>query len=100
MWSVAKHRPVVTIRPSVQRSALHMDTGSRASIFINASGGGTEYLHHSPASSKMRRKGNQVSARAYNWATLFLENMNTGTWPSSLGESQMRVKYGRESCGT
>jgi hypothetical protein len=26
----------------------------------------------------------------YNWATLFLGNMNMGTWPSRLGESQMR----------
>jgi hypothetical protein len=25
-----------------------------------------------------------------NWATLFLGDINTGTWPSKLGESQMR----------
>jgi hypothetical protein len=31
-----------------------------------------------------------VSARGYNWATLFLGDINTGTWPSKLGESQMR----------
>jgi hypothetical protein len=30
------------------------------------------------------------SAWGYNWATLFLGNLNTGTWPSRLGESQMR----------
>jgi hypothetical protein len=30
------------------------------------------------------------SARGYNWATLFLGDINTGTWPSRLGESQMR----------
>jgi hypothetical protein len=29
-------------------------------------------------------------AQGYNWATLFLEDINTGTWPSRLGESQMR----------
>jgi hypothetical protein len=28
--------------------------------------------------------------RGYNWATLFLGDINTGTWPSRLGESQMR----------
>jgi hypothetical protein len=32
----------------------------------------------------------QPSAREYNWATLFLGNINTGTWPSRLGESRMR----------
>jgi hypothetical protein len=40
------------------------------------------------------------SARGYNWSTLFLGDVNTGTWPSRLGESQMTVKYGREFCGT
>jgi hypothetical protein len=30
------------------------------------------------------------SVRGYNWATLFLGDINTGTWPSRLGESQMR----------
>jgi hypothetical protein len=29
-------------------------------------------------------------ARGYNWATLFLGDINTGTWPSRLGESRMR----------
>jgi hypothetical protein len=29
-----------------------------------------------------------VHARGYNWATLFLGEINTGTWPSRLGESQ------------
>jgi hypothetical protein len=32
----------------------------------------------------------EPSARGYNWATLFLGDINTGTWPSRLGESQMR----------
>jgi hypothetical protein len=32
----------------------------------------------------------QPSARGYNWATLFPGDINTGTWPSRLGESQMR----------
>jgi hypothetical protein len=31
----------------------------------------------------------EPSAREYNWATLFLGDINTGTWPSRLGESQM-----------
>jgi hypothetical protein len=26
----------------------------------------------------------------YNWTTLFLGDINTGTWPSRLGKSQMR----------
>jgi hypothetical protein len=30
------------------------------------------------------------SARGYNWATLFLGDINTGTWPSRLRETQMR----------
>jgi hypothetical protein len=34
--------------------------------------------------------GVQSSAREYKWATLFLGDINTGTWPSRLGESQMR----------
>jgi hypothetical protein len=28
------------------------------------------------------------NARGYNWATLFLGEINTGTWPSKLGDSQ------------
>jgi hypothetical protein len=32
----------------------------------------------------------KLSARGYNWATLFLGDINTGTWASRLGESQMR----------
>jgi hypothetical protein len=38
----------------------------------------------SPASHKRRRKGNPVP-RGYNWATLFLGDIHTGTWPSRLG---------------
>jgi hypothetical protein len=30
------------------------------------------------------------SAQGCNWATLFLGDINTRTWPSRLGESQMR----------
>jgi hypothetical protein len=29
-------------------------------------------------------------------ATLFLADINTRTWPSRLGESEMRVRYGLE----
>jgi hypothetical protein len=32
----------------------------------------------------------EPSARGYNWATLFLGDINTGTWPSRLGESRMK----------
>jgi hypothetical protein len=31
-----------------------------------------------------------VAARGYNWTTPFLGDINAGTWPSRLGESQMR----------
>jgi hypothetical protein len=46
-------------------------------------------LHRSAASCKRRRKGNPMLG-AYNWATLFQGDINTGTWHSRLGESQMR----------
>jgi hypothetical protein len=32
----------------------------------------------------------EPSARGYNWITLFLGDINTGTWLSRLEESQMR----------
>jgi hypothetical protein len=51
--------------------------------------GGLEYFCRSPADSKRRRKGNPMPG-GYNWATLFLRDMNMGTWLSRLGESQMR----------
>jgi hypothetical protein len=35
----------------------------------------------------------EPSARGYNWAILFLEDINTGTWPSRLGESRMRQDF-------
>jgi hypothetical protein len=31
-----------------------------------------------------------IAVYASNWATLFLGDINKGTWPSRLGESQMR----------
>jgi hypothetical protein len=53
-----------------------------------------------PASRRRRRKWNPASG-GYNWATLFLGDINTGTWPSRLGSLESeRVKYGRESRGT
>jgi hypothetical protein len=48
-------------------------------------GGGLEYLHRRQEVTKR-----EPSARGYTWATLFLGDINTGTWPSRLGESQMR----------
>jgi hypothetical protein len=55
----------------------------------NSCGGGLEYLHSSPASRK-RRHETEPNAREHNWATLLLGDINTGTWPSRLGESQTR----------
>jgi hypothetical protein len=52
-------------------------------------GGGSEYLHRSPCESLEATK-KEPSTRGYNWATLFLGDINTGTWPSRLGESQLR----------
>jgi hypothetical protein len=51
-------------------------------------GGGFEYLHGSPASRRRRRKGDP-NAWVFNWATLFLGDVNTGTWPSRLRESRI-----------
>jgi hypothetical protein len=58
---------------------------------------GSNYLHRSPANRKMQRKGNVVPG-GYNWATLFLGHINTGTWAPGWGslESQT-VKCGHES---
>jgi hypothetical protein len=40
----------------------------------------------------------KLTARGYNWATLFLGEINTGTWPSRLGESKLEtIKYVHES---
>jgi hypothetical protein len=46
-------------------------------------GGGLEYLHRSPVSCKRRHKGNPMPR-----ATLFLGDINMGTWPSRSTESQ------------
>jgi hypothetical protein len=35
--------------------------------------------------SKQRVSESKPSARGYNWAILFLRDINTGTWPSRLG---------------
>jgi hypothetical protein len=52
---------------------------------------GLEYLHRCPASRKRRHKGNQVpggiTGPPCSWG-----DINTGTWPSRLGESQIRQK--------
>jgi hypothetical protein len=48
-------------------------------------GGRLEYLHHSsPVSCARQQKGNMV-AGGYNWATLSLGDINTGTLSSRLG---------------
>jgi hypothetical protein len=39
--------------------------------------------------------------KGYNWATLFLEEINTGTWLSRWGNLKLEtVKFGHESRGT
>jgi hypothetical protein len=53
-------------------------------------GGGLEYFHRSSASRKRRQKRNPVPRGIFNWVILFLRDINTGTWISKLGESQMR----------
>jgi hypothetical protein len=47
-------------------------------------GGGLEFLHRSP---ECRRKATKRGTRGwgYNWATLSLRDINTETWPSTLG---------------
>jgi hypothetical protein len=46
---------------------------------------------HSSTQTRVEAAKREPSARGYNWATLFLGDTNTGTWPSRLGESQMRL---------
>jgi hypothetical protein len=52
-------------------------------------GGGFKYLHCSHACHRRWWKGNPLSGGGYNWATLFQGDINTGTWPSRLGESRI-----------
>jgi hypothetical protein len=40
-------------------------------------------------SGKVIGKFSKPSAWGYNWVTLFLREINTGTWPSRLLESQI-----------
>jgi hypothetical protein len=49
---------------------------------------GVEYLHRSRASRRRRRKVNPVP-RGITWATLFLGDINTGTWLYRLGEPRI-----------
>jgi hypothetical protein len=84
----------------IQKVCLRVYTGVNTERFpMNPCGGGLEYLHRSPVSRKKRRKGNLVPGR-YTLATLFLADINTGTWPSRLGESQMRQYIWSGFCGT
>jgi hypothetical protein len=42
-----------------------------------------------------------IKERKSSGATFFLGDINTGTWPSMLGESRIgTIKYGLEFCGT
>jgi hypothetical protein len=50
-------------------------------------GGGIESLHRSPASRKRRRKGNPVPGDIAR-SPCYWRDINTGIWPSILGESQ------------
>jgi hypothetical protein len=51
-------------------------------------GGGFEYLHRSPAIRRRRQKV-EPGAWGHIWVNLFLGDINTGTWPSRLGESRI-----------
>jgi hypothetical protein len=60
---------------------------------------GSNYLHRSPASRESDGKRTQL--RGYNWATLFLGDINTGIWAPVWGSLESEtVKYGHEPCGT
>jgi hypothetical protein len=47
-----------------------------------------EYLHRSPSSRKRRRKGNSVPGVYLGHLVPGGGGVNTGIWPSRLGESQ------------
>jgi hypothetical protein len=58
-----------------------------------SSGGGFQYPHHVPASSRRQRKWNPVSGG--------ISGIDTGIWPLQIGwVSNLRIKYGHESRGT
>jgi hypothetical protein len=80
---VACGRKNVIIIVVVKRGAVFM--ASNQCAIITACSREADFIsstHSSPY--------NKPSARGYNWATLFPGDINTGTWPSRLGESQMR----------
>jgi hypothetical protein len=64
-------------------------------------GGGFEYLHRSPASSRRRRKWNPVPG-IITGPSCSRGDRNTGNWPSPGWESLEceTVKYGQETCWT
>jgi hypothetical protein len=69
-------------------------------LVIDPCGGGLEYLHRSAANRKETMK-RELSARVYNWATLFLGDINTGAGPPASGRFKYEtVKCDREFCGT
>jgi hypothetical protein len=61
---------------------------SAQTIFSILCGGGVEYLHCRPASCRRQQKGNpmpgDITGPPCSWG-----DINTGTWPSRLGESQI-----------
>jgi hypothetical protein len=62
------------------------------SYWLSLCGGGFEYLHLRPASSRRWWKGNQMPRGI----TLSLGVINTGTWPSTLGSLELEtVKFGK-----
>jgi hypothetical protein len=63
------------------QSASYKKESMRLVLLRFPCGGRLEYLHRSPA------KKREPSARGYNWATLYLGDINTGTGLSRLGES-------------
>jgi hypothetical protein len=79
LWEVGPHSGTIPSAPA-QSLTLFMDSCKPQR------GGGLKYLRRSHASRRKRRKGKNPVLGGYNWATLSLGDINTGTWPSKLGE--------------
>jgi hypothetical protein len=47
------------------------------------------YCNMTPESRNSGGKKREQSDWGYNWTTLFLGDINTGTWPARLGESRI-----------
>jgi hypothetical protein len=69
------------------------------SIFIIASNPTVYAILHATVTVPVGTS--QRIEQTHNWATLFLREINTGTWPSRLGGVSKieTIKYALESCG-